>query len=710
MMSPNVSTLRRVVFDLLITLGVFALSLGAIVSVARRALFNPDVFADRLAASLADPRVGAFVADRMAVAVIAKEPDLTAFRPLIAATARGAVSSPSFQALVRTAARTAHAGLFSQGGRTVVVSVPVGVLLRSALANANPALAEKIPAKVQGILATLGRGRAEHLVQRLWEVSRRSEWLAGGLGLGGALLAVAAVLFSGSARRALGRLGLDLVVAGLVFFVLGPAGREIVSRLPHEDLARHAAAGLWDAYTGSLRTWAFVLAGTGLVLQAAGRSLVERFEVAQVARRIGAWLADPPGGTRGHLLRGSLLVVVGTFALVRPMAAASGLIMLLGGLLAFVGLRSLFDLVPRSLAGPESGDLSEAATTAGLRAAIVIGMAGLLVGSIAWVGRPHALPPVPRESNACNGAAELCARRLDQVVFPSTHNSMSGADRPDWLFAQQERGIPAQLEDGIRGLLFDVHYGIPVEGRIKTDLDSEFASRDKLEKAVGKEGLDAAMRVRDRLTGKAEGPRGLYLCHGFCELGAIPLADALRSIHEFLVGSPDEVLVLVVEDYVTPQDLAAAFAETGLDGLVYRSPAGSPWPTLREMIDARQRVLVLTESGRPGVDWIHPAFEVMQETPYHFERPSDLSCVANRGGTAGSLFLVNNWIDTTPAPKASNAAIVNAYDALLARSRRCQAERGKLPTVIAVDFYRTGDLFRVARTLNGLSDAAPAPD
>ena len=29
-------------------------------------------------------------------------------------------------------------------------------------------------------------------------------------------------------------------------------------------------------------------------------------------------------------------------------------------------------------------------------------------------------------------------------------------------------------------------------------------------------------------------------------------------------------------------------------------------------------------------------------------------------------------------------------------------ERKKLPNLVAVDFYRTGDLLKVARTLNGL--------
>jgi hypothetical protein len=183
------------------------------------------------------------------------------------------------------------------------------------------------------------------------------------------------------------------------------------------------------------------------------------------------------------------------------------------------------------------------------------------------------------------------------------------------------------------------------------------------------------------------------------------LVDALRGIHEFLVENPDEVLVLVLEDYVSTQELAAAFTESGLEGLVYKGPAGPPWPTLREMIDTRQRVLVAIESGRPGFPWIRPAFELMQETLYKFKTPSELSCAPNRGGTAGSLFLMNNWVDTTPAPKPSNAKIVNGYEALLARAKKCRAARGRWPNLVAVDFYRTGDLFRAVRKLN--DEAAP---
>jgi hypothetical protein len=72
---------------------------------------------------------------------------------------------------------------------------------------------------------------------------------------------------------------------------------------------------------------------------------------------------------------------------------------------------------------------------------------------------------------------------------------------------------------------------------------------------------------------------------------------------------------------------------------------------------------------------------------------------------------MNHWIDSTPAPKPSNAAVVNEYAFLLARARKCAAERGRLPNFLAVDFYRTGDLLDVANRLNGVqSDPKPSSE
>ena len=211
------------------------------------------------------------------------------------------------------------------------------------------------------------------------------------------------------------------------------------------------------------------------------------------------------------------------------------------------------------------------------------------------------------------------------------------------------------------------------------------------------------MRIRDRLVGGKDGDRGIYLCHGFCELGAYEIGPTLRAIREFLVQHPGEVVIVIFEDYVTPADLARAFAEGGLLDFVYEG-ATAKWPTLHELISRNQRLIVFAESGRPGLAWLHPAFEAFQETPYTFRTAAEMTCRPNRGGTAGSLFQVNHWIETTPTPRPSNAAVVNAYDFLLSRARLCQRERRRLPNLVAVDFYATGDLLRAVRTLNGLED------
>jgi hypothetical protein len=63
---------------------------------------------------------------------------------------------------------------------------------------------------------------------------------------------------------------------------------------------------------------------------------------------------------------------------------------------------------------------------------------------------------------------------------------------------------------------------------------------------------------------------------------------------------------------------------------------------------------------------------------------------------------MNNWITTDPLPRPSNATKVNAYTSLLARAQECRRIRGHLPTLLAVDFYRRGDLFGVVDALNGV--------
>ena len=349
------------------------------------------------------------------------------------------------------------------------------------------------------------------------------------------------------------------------------------------------------------------------------------------------------------------------------------------------------------------------------RAIALIAVAASAAVAVALLSRSREAAVVGAPADGCNGDEALCGRPLDKVAFAATHNAMGAVDAPGWMFPQQERGLAGQLEDGVRALLIDIYSGVPVAGSVKTELRPDLMK--PAERAVGKEGLDAAMRIRERLVGPPEGPPGLYLCHGFCEIGAQPLGPWLQVLHAFMVANPREVVIVVVEDYVPPAEIAAAFADAGLAQLAYRRAPGPPWPTLDEMGEAGERLVVFLESGTAGVDWLRPAFETIQETPYRFPRPADFTCAANRGGTDGSLFQINHWIETPPMPKPSNAAIVNARD--VAAGRAPPLRRGAPPP----PQHRRGRLLPDGRSLRrgsgaerprgpqtGTAAVTPAPD
>ena len=88
---------------------------------------------------------------------------------------------------------------------------------------------------------------------------------------------------------------------------------------------------------------------------------------------------------------------------------------------------------------------------------------------------------------------------------------------------------------------------------------------------------------------------------------------------------PEEVLILSIEDDTTAEDTAELIRDSGLIREVYRGPAKPPWPTLRELIERDERVLVLVENDPGDEPWMHKQSEVAQETPYHFGTAAELA-------------------------------------------------------------------------------------
>lgn len=318
--------------------------------------------------------------------------------------------------------------------------------------------------------------------------------------------------------------------------------------------------------------------------------------------------------------------------------------------------------------------------------------AAILIVAVPVAGL-RAEPALPERT--CNGAAELCDRAYDDVAYAATHNSMSSPNVvPVW--PEHDSHLRAQLDAGVRALLIDTKYWEPVDGAaaLTGQLDP---STLPIPRAVA----DTVLRLAGDA---ANGRPGTFLCHNSCMFGAQPLVEGLADVREFLDDNPDEVVTLIIQDEISVVDTEAAFEEAGLMPDLYHHDHDGDWPTLGELIDRGERLVVFAENAGPPPDWYANAFEAMQETPFLVLERDRFTCDQARGDPDATLFQLNHWVSRV-APNPADAAVVNAYDFLLARARECQAERGLLPNFVAVDFYSIGDLFAVVDTLNGLDDS-----
>jgi hypothetical protein len=691
--------LRLLLSRIALVTGALLIGVGAAYRAVARSLLDARTFGELASESLTDPDVAAYAADRVTDALLAQKPDLIAVRPFISATANGLVSTRAFRAMAGTAAREAHEAVFSEGTRRIVVALPdVQVLFKGVMETVSPQVAKKIPSKLTTVVAALGDNRTAEVVVDLVRAGARLRTLAGAFLLIGPLFLVLAIWLADDRRRALVRTGTAIGIAGLVLLLVMPLCRIVVAGMGGEELPRRALTGALYHYLLPLRASGVFLLGLGVLIAAGGRSLFEAADPVSTATWILRRIATPPPSASGRLLWSVLLIATGTLIMLYPAEALSAVAVVGGAFVAYAGLRELFRLLLERLPEPASEAAIPVASRYALRTVLIVAAIG--AAATVWMlwSRPSGIAMVGGEQLACNGHAELCERRLDQVTFAGTHNSMSNQSIRDWMFPHHQASIAAQLESGVRSLAIDVHYGYPGGSRIRTEM-GDSAMQAKMIRSVGDSGYQAVLRIRDGLVGVNESKREMYFCHGFCELGAYPIVPTLREIRDFMVKNPDEVVLLLIEDYVDPTDLAKAFEEAELRPLVYEDPV-LVWPSLGALIASGRRVLVWIESGKPGVPWLRPFQQTWQETPYTFHTPAEFSCRPNRGGTSGSLFLMNHWIETTPAPRPSNAAIVNAYDVLYRRARQCERERKHKVNVVQVDFVQTGDLFRVVDLLN----------
>ncbi|MXZ62809.1 MAG: phosphatidylinositol-specific phospholipase C domain-containing protein [Chloroflexi bacterium] len=691
---------------LLLVAGAVLLVAAQWVLWADEVLFDADGFSERAVRALDDDDVQEYVSTVIVDTLIEEgSPDLIAARPLIEAAVQAVIGSSPFEQLYETALRETHRTLLSEDP-IVLQIVDVSVVVKPTLANFNPELAESIPDLDTEVL-DLAESEVVHAVLDIAEGVRVLAQVLPLLAVGA--LAASWALPRGR-RRAAMRVGIALVVVAILMVLLLDFSKAAIAALVGER-AGAAAEGVWDAFLGDLRSWNLAIGAGGALMATAASPWFAGLSPAQAPARV--WeLMTAPGSNAGRLLRAVIAVAVGWIALVSPGDLVEFSVALLGLAAVYLGLAELVRLlwVERTTtaedlaraAAAQRPRLSPVVRLAALVAVIAVGVAtiGVLVSGLGIIGGADRDTPAALE--ACNGHAELCDRPLNEVAFAATHNSMSAASE-GWFFAAHSDGIAEQLDHGIRGLLIDVWFGSPARNGVSTELLG--GSREVMVERYGLEAVESRERIAARL-GPTSG-RELYLCHGFCELGATPLRETLDDIRRFLVTNPAEVVIVFIQDEAPAADIAAAFEDAGLDRYAYAHPgAAAPWPTLGELVERNERLVVMTENAPDApVPWLHRGFEVAQETPFRFHSVDDLSCELNRGRADAALFLVNHWIEDI-APSPADAELLNARDVLLPRLRQCESERGQLPNLVAVNFYRVGDLMAVVDELNGVGTAS----
>lgn len=111
------------------------------------------------------------------------------------------------------------------------------------------------------------------------------------------------------------------------------------------------------------------------------------------------------------------------------------------------------------------------------------------------------------KDGCCNGLAEICDLPINEVLFATVHNAHSS--REDFFLRPNHRfGLGRALEYGYRALLLDV-CSCP--------------------------------------------PMGLVFCHGVCGAGTVSTEKVFGSIRQFLLGNPNEVLLLEYQMHPSDQ-------------------------------------------------------------------------------------------------------------------------------------------------------------
>ena len=698
-------TLRRLLVRLLSLVGIGLLVVSMVGWWLATRVVSDQGFGDVVAKSVRQVAVRQYIAEQVSLKLAPTNKIFTAARPVATTLVSEALTAPVIQSTIRTIVAGVHRQVFRLGDNDTRVNVSAAsaqATLRATLESIDTNLSSKFPDGVLNIATNITQNPTIDIAATAAPYIR---WLYFPIGLLGALLLylvlskardpVHAVRYTGFSMAIAGALPIGLGLATPFFAVVAgdsdPGRGKAVAAFVHVLLGRLVGAG-----------WAFVLIGL-LLAFAPGR---DGSGVADRLSRARVWFDRARGRRLTQLLEGVVTVSVGVALLTVPATLLWALGLVIAVIVVFFGvlllLRStgVLETVP-SIAPVRKRQLAAVA------AAVVVSLAMTTTATAAVLEATKPGGRADPKDNGCNGYYELCLEPLNQIVWAASHNAMSSVAY-NFFTAEHIASIPEQLNEGARGLLIDAYDGYKDSGLVRTILTGA-ANRQEISAELGND----ALRELDRLgalTGvsrTAGKKQDVYLCHLFCEVGAVKASAVFSKINDWLNQNLTDVLVIDVEDYVSPADLEASLKAGHLWNRLYRLDPTKPMPRLLDLVnppkgaDQQQRRVILTSERHAGeVPWLIGSYQVMQETPYTFNSVDEFNCDPNRGSSGNPLLLVNHWLRAPGPPDPVEASKTNSAAELTRRLTQCIAVRHRLPNFVAVDFFGSGDTTEVVNLYN----------
>ncbi len=687
----------------LIVIAGVLLPVAVIAGWANSTIYDSDEFSDRVVALLDSSAVRHEMATRL-TEQLARGGNQQAvnFRPAFELAVEAGIDTDTFRSIFRTAVERTHRALLEgqsgSAGLNLSDSIAIITSTMQLPGSAEPG------AQASGGLADSLTDVTQRLDDyRFWQWQDITAGVLLGAFFGSVLAAAGGIALAADRRRAVNRLGWAVVVGATVIVLLVQLVRWLAGRLVSDPGLSSAVKSAVGTGMADLRLIALWLVGYGVIVVAASTASERRYTPRYVREAGRRWIDRRRASTRGRVALG----VVGLFASIlvssSPMTWVETAVFVGALWLGYLSVLELLTIV-QARVGAVAGAGARYRWRHAVGAAVVVVLAVAVVSAGLVVTTTRAARQAAAEGQRkCNGDAANCDVTLAEMTLPGSHNAMSSTLYPGWLFAEQVETIKGQLDAGVRALLIDTHYGVPSSSRmpgsntpvVLTDRAAELTqpTGEDFDPAIAQR----ASQLAARAPAKAGATRQIYLCHNYCEMGAVSFASVLGDVKNFMDTHPDEVVMLIIQDATTPADTAAAITKSGLAERAFTLVPGQPLPTLGEMIDQGKPLLVFAEQGGAGAPpWYQKAYSWFQETRYDFKSTDAFTCEPNRGPPDAPLFLVNHWVSESP-PDPSVAAKANDKSLLDARLTQCAEQRSRVPNVVAVDFAVRGKIAALVR-------------